>query len=157
MNELINDFEGPVITDSAFKRIESRLFFITARVDQLRIPAEIDEEDIAEIKEFKQECHTTCIEIEASLYEKVQQSIEFPEVSNISLKPPVSRSTAVNLNTSSSSSHVNVQIYKCGVQFDGNSENLITFLERVSEQQQLDKPLKMIYLRVHVIFSKIKV
>lgn len=134
---LVNEFEGPE-SDSAFRRIESRLAHVSNRSKRIKIPVEDD--NLQEISDFKDDCIATCIELEALLYEKVQQIIEVGLDASVVGQPSSSRvsfgmphSSQQHASSSLNVSSVTVPIYKWGVQFDGSPQNALPFLERISE------------------------
>lgn len=123
---LVSEFEGPE-TDSAFKRIKSRLIHVTLRVQRIRIP----EEDPAPVRIFKNENYATCLELEADLHERVT----IPSNNSDTVTQPQNTSVAPRQSEVVLPLPKNIPIYKWGVTFDGEhkSSSLNSFLERVVE------------------------
>lgn len=128
---LIPDFDGPP-TDSGFKRIETRLIHITNRVNRIDVPTNVIGELDQEVLTFKNESYATCLELEALLYDKVQDKND-----NINEVVP---STSYETKTIPATlqyhppSRKSVPVYKWNLHFSGeNNMSVKSFLDRVEE------------------------
>ena len=128
IKSLIRDFDGPA-SDSMYKRIETRLCHIYNRVLRMPIPEEVE----IEAKEFKDDSHATCIELDADLQENVHK----PEISQLDNNPVPSTSiqNSVTRRSVSPNQHCrkSVPVYKWNLKFDTKSMSVHTFLEQVNE------------------------
>lgn len=125
IRSLIEEFEGPD-TDSAYKRICSRIVHITGRVKRIVVSG--DDAD-GHAATFKNESYATCLELEVLLQEKVRNGDSLMDVSsNVpALVPPTVHNVVQTVNKS-------VPIYKWGLKFSGEpEEDLLDFLERIDE------------------------
>lgn len=125
LRTLITDFEGPE-TDSGYKRIRTRLIYITNRVKRIDTPEE--GEDKESIKGFKDESYATCCELEALLHDKISSNILVPDL-NVS-----SAAVSEIVTTATQNSAKAIPVYKWNLHFSGDDNfSLKSFLVRVEE------------------------
>lgn len=78
--------------------------------------------------EFKNESYATCIQLDAELHDKVTDLNLSNQASNSQYNScPSTSNIVVSCSTKSE------PVYKLGIQFDGESKKLLSFLERVEE------------------------
>lgn len=126
---LVNDFEGPV-TDSSYKRATSRLFHITLRIQRIKLVPTDDDYD--QILKFKNESYATTLKVEADLQDKVVEPDQIGNL-NSTISPPNLNTSCSHMNQSIVSSPKSFPVYKLGVQFDGEPNKLLSFIEKVEE------------------------
>lgn len=116
LNKHIIEFEGGSKNDSTYKKLASRLNYLTNRVK--RFPS-----DNVENKTYKKEAYASCLELDVDLTAKVT-----PEPLNDTVEsvPKVEPRNSNNISVSS------YPLHKWNVKFDG-SENLYSFLEEIEE------------------------
>lgn len=128
IKSLIAEFEGPT-SDSLYKRLKSRLFHITYRVQ--RMPIEGENAQSAIQLAFKNESYATCLQLDADLHEKVEIQNSLTNINPPEHRAPI-QSTPVVVSCTANS----IPVYKLGLQFDGESKKLLSFIERVEELAQ---------------------
>lgn len=128
IKNVISEFEGPE-SDSTYKRIRSRIIHISNRVLRIKIP---NDEQAAEVLEFKNESKANCLELDVLLEEKVKREastslMDINPLNASSLSQPVVQNVY----------HSNIQsvpVYKWDVRFSGDkNSDLVSFLERIEE------------------------
>lgn len=124
---LVDDFEGDE-SDSLFKRVRSKLTYISNRIKRIVLP-----QDETEVADFRNESYATCLELEAILNEK---AINFNKA-NVSNAHNESLPTSHNASLNVSATQVikkPVPVYKWNLQFSGEiTTSLKSFLDRVDE------------------------
>lgn len=123
---LILDFEGNVV-DTLFSRICSRIAHLTGRVQRLEIPEDDRKNDISL---FKQEMYATCLCLDADVHEKIisDQNAQSNNTSVLTQQP------VINLTSPSvTCSSKNFSLSKWNIKFNGDSKNVFSFLEKISE------------------------
>ncbi|KAK9731641.1 hypothetical protein QE152_g13442 [Popillia japonica] len=120
IKECINEFEGPE-SDSAFKRIASRITHVTDRVKRI----ELTDEEV--VTTFKNDSLANCLELEVLLSEKVIRETQ-PVFTNT---PPIQ---SLHSDIPQTSIVKRTPVYKLNVRFtaDGKSD-VFSFLERIEE------------------------
>lgn len=124
---LICEFEGSV-NDSSYKRATTRLCHITLRIQRIKLV--VTDENYEEILKFKNESYATSLKLEADLHDKIIDE------DCVNLNSTVLPSNNVNTTCNHSNSCNNQKyfpVYKLGVQFDGESTKLLSFIEKVEE------------------------
>lgn len=123
LKTIIADFEGPE-SDSTVKRVKTRLAHVIGRIQRIKIP----DEDADDVTTYKNEAYANCLEMEAELYE---------HITNVpgTIMLPIANPPATNVNPTLTApvNAKTVPVYKWGINFDGESKNVISFLERVEE------------------------
>lgn len=147
IRSLVEEFEGPE-TDSAYKRIQSRIVHITERVKRIAVPEGEADNDVTK---FKNESFATCLELDVLLQDRVKREQSLMDMSGGApavVQPIVQNVVQTNVKP--------VPIHKWGVQFSGDSsESLAAFLERVDElcvSRHVDR--KALYESAVELFSK---
>lgn len=127
IKELISDFEGPS-SDSIFKRAKTRIAHVTLRVQRLKVDSSHPEHEV--MLKFKNESYASCLQLDAELHDKCKEtySVDSTSISNSSPNTP-----APCMSSNVHSSNKSFPVYKLGVKFDGNPDNLFNFIEQVEE------------------------
>lgn len=128
---LINDFEGPE-SDSGHIRIKTYLIHLIHRVNRIRTD-NVEPDIVLYISNYKSEAKATCLELEALLFEKTQQSVA-AETIQPNLNSTMMHNTNVFPNNIVQNTCKSVPVYKWGLTFSGDkNSSLKSFLERVNE------------------------
>lgn len=125
IESLISDFEGPT-TDSCFRRANGRLNHVIQRIKRIKL----DPTTPDAISKFKNEAYASALSLEADLFDRVKEPETF--LNTTVLNSTLPNTTACNPIVIPSPSKT-IQVYKFGIQFDGNPKSVLSFVERVEE------------------------
>lgn len=134
LRELIAEIEGPD-DDAIRRRVLTRLAHLSNRIKRITIPA-AQEDGHRERAEYKDHALSTSIEVEADLFEKLENinannvtTVANAQASllNASVAPPFTQNQSKHFQNKS------YPVYKWNVKFSGGSQNVHSFLEIVSD------------------------
>lgn len=127
---LISDFEGPS-ADSIYLRARTRILHLTKRI--LRIKLDEIEADKVSKQKFKDEAYASAMFLDADLHERVKEPIPL-KPSDLLAQPSSSIQPLNNSNAPLSQHYYSpYPVYKLGITFDGDSRNVLSFIERITE------------------------
>lgn len=126
IQNVIDEFDGNA-SDSAINRVQSRLAHVTGRAQRIPIPE--NEVEAKLVRSYIQEVTSTCLLMEAELFEKIPADQNVEPLIN---KPPVIHVAAPVVHCATR----NLPISEWQVNFNGEPKKLYSFLERITELAQ---------------------
>lgn len=128
LTQLISEFDGPE-SDSLYKRIQSRIIYLTNRVKRIKAV-----DDNPEIVAYKNEAYASCLELEVLLGEKVSHddghNMSMLGTSHFANPLPPLPQTIIQ----STPSHSSYPVWKWNVKFSGDkNSDLTSFLVTIDE------------------------